>query len=286
MELLQLKYFSHAAKTENFSHTAQNFMVPTSGISASIKKLENELGVNLFDRSSNKIKLNEYGKILLQAIDKSEELFNKAKADIFDLSQSPFGELKLLILTNRQRVTEALSEFKIKYPKISFNIKHQGILDQSSINEYDIMVTDQNIATDHFDKNFWLREELFLATHKKSRLSEKNTISADELKQEKFICMPKGSSLRGCFDNYFEQLKQKPNIIIECDDPQYIRNYLKMGLGVTFFPAISWNEQISNDIKLLRIDDGLYRDSYIYTNKSSSNIVHLFSQMLKTHKYD
>ena len=80
MELLQLKYFSHAAKTENFSHTAQKFRVPTSGISASIKKLESEIGVKLFDRTANKIKLNEYGKILVQAVDKSETLFKKAKA--------------------------------------------------------------------------------------------------------------------------------------------------------------------------------------------------------------
>lgn len=283
MELLQLKYFSHAAKTENFSHTAQNFMVPASGVSASIKKLENEIGVNLFDRTANRIKLNEYGKILLQAINKSEELFNKAKADIFDMSQSPFGELKLLILTNRQRVTKAISEFKVKYPKISFNIKHQGIVDQSNINRYDIIVTDQNMSSDYFNKFFWLREELFLATPKIHRLSEKNNVSANELKAEKFICMQKGSSLRRCTDIYFEQNKLRPNIIIECDDPQYIRNYLKIGLGVTFFPMTSWNDQISNDISLLRIEDGLYRDSYIYTNKSSSNIVHLFSQLLKSY---
>ena len=120
--------------------------------------------------------------------------------------------------------------------------------------------------------------------HKNRRLSKKSSISTGELKQEKFICMPKGSSLRRCADTYFEQNKLKPDIIIECDDPQYIRYYLKMGLGVTFFPTISWNDQISSDITLLRIDDGLYRDSYIYTNKSSSNVVHLFSQILKTYK--
>ncbi len=281
MELLQLKYFSHAAKSENFSHTAQKFIVPTSSISASIKKLENEIGVKLFDRTANKIKLNEYGKILLQAIDKSEKLFKKAKADIFDLSQTPFGELNMLILTNRQKVTELISEFKVKYPKISFNIRHQGQICQSNINEYDIIVTDQNITTDCFNQKFWLHEEVFLAVHKDNQLSKKNSVSTDELKYEKFICMPKGSSLRHCMDTFLQQRDLNPEIVIECDDPQYIRNYLEMGLGVTFFPAISWKKQIGNDIKLLRIDDGLYRDSYIYTNKSSSNTVCLFSQMLE-----
>ncbi len=284
MEILQLKYFSHAAKTENFSHTAQHFMVPTSGISASIKKLENEIGVPLFDRTANRISLNEYGKILLNAIEKSENLFNKAKAEIYDLLQTPFGELRLLILTNRQNVTNTISEFITKYPKISINIKHQETISPLHINKYDIIVTDLNIETDHFDKYFWLREELFLATHKNSRLAKKKNVSFSELNAEKFICMPKGSSLRRCTDTYFEQKKLNPDIIIECDDPKYIQNYVKLGLGVTFFPEISWENQISTDIALLKIDDGLYRDSYIYTNKSSSNTVQLFTQMLKTHK--
>lgn len=284
MELLQLKYFSHAAKTENFSRTAQYFMVPTSGISTSVKKLEKEIGVLLFDRTANKISLNEYGKILLNAVDKSEELFNKAKTEIYDLLQTPFGELKLLILTNRQKVTNVISEFITKYPKISINIKHQEIISPSYINEYDIIVTDLNIETDHFYKEFWLREELFLAAHKNNRLARKSNVLSCELNQEKFICMPKGSSLRRCTDLYFEQKKLNPDIIIECDDPQYIQNYVKLGLGVTLFPENSWKSQISNEISLLKIDDGLYRDSYIYINKSSSNTIQLFSQILKAYK--
>ncbi len=284
MEILQLKYFAHAAKTENFSRTAQYFMVPASGISTSIKKLEKEIGVTLFDRSPNKISLNEYGKILLNAIDKSEKLFNQAKTEIYDLLQTPLGELKLLILTNRQNVTNAISEFITKYPKISINIKHQEVISPSYISEYDIIVTDLNIETDDFQKDFWLREELFLAVHKDSPLAKKNIVSSNELNHEKFICMPKGSSLRRCADAYFEQKKLNPDIIIECDDPQYIQNYVKLGLGVTLFPENSWKTQISGEISLLKIDDGLYRDSYIYINKSSSNTIQLFSQMLKAYK--
>ena len=286
MEILQLKYFSHAAKTENFSHTAQHFVVPTSGISTSIKKLEKEIGVPLFDRTANKISLNEYGKILLNAVDKSEKLFNEAKTKIYDLLQTPFGELKLLVLTNRQNVTNTISEFITKYPKISINIKHQEIISSAQINKYDIIVTDLNIETDHFYKDFWLREELFLATHKNSRLAKKNIVSSNELNHEKFICMPKGSSLRRCTDTYFEQKKLNPDIIIECDDPQYIQNYVKLGLGVTLFPKNSWRNQISSEISLLKIDDGLYRDSYIYTNKLSSNTIELFSQMLKAYNIE
>ncbi len=282
MNISQLKYFSHAAKTENFSHTAQNFMVPTSGVSASIKALEDELGVKLFDRTANKIKLNEYGRILLQAVDQSEKLLKKAKADILDLSQTPCGELKLLILTNRQKVTKAISAFKSRYPHVSFVIHHQGQTKPSSASGYDVIVTDQTLTDDHFDQRFWLKEEIFLAVHKQNGLAKKDRVSANDLKNQKFVCMPKGSNLRQCADAFFEQKQIQPEIVIECDDPQYIRNYLEMGLGVTFFPGISWKAQTPEDIVLLRINEGLYRTSYIYINRSSSKIAHLFSQLLET----
>ena len=47
MELLQLRYFYESAKHENFAKTAEKYMVPASSISASVKRLEDELGCKL-----------------------------------------------------------------------------------------------------------------------------------------------------------------------------------------------------------------------------------------------
>ena len=49
MELLQLRYFFDSAKTESFAKTAEKYMVPASSVSASVKRLEKELGCKLFE---------------------------------------------------------------------------------------------------------------------------------------------------------------------------------------------------------------------------------------------
>ena len=54
-----------------------------------------------------------------------------------------------------------------------------------------------------------------------------------------------------------------------------------MGLGITFFPCISWKNQINDDIRLLKLTEPLHRDSYIYINKSSTDMAKTFSQMLE-----
>ncbi len=280
METLQLKYFQITAKNENISHTAKQFMVPPSSVSSSIKKLEAELGVKLFDRTANKLKLNAYGKIFLDAVDYSEKKFKQAKIDMLNLAETPVGEISLLILTNRQKVTDFISQFKIKYPNITFKIKHEDYADYSKYTDFDIIISDRFIDTDNFESNFYVSEEVFLAVHKNHRLASEKKITFEDIKKEKFICMPKGSSLGDYMDRIFKKAGFEPDIVIECDDPHYIREYLNMGLGTTFFPSVSWKNHINNNIRLLKINDGLFRNSYIYINNDSSNIVRIFAENL------
>ena len=58
MELLQLKYFCDAAKTQNLSETARKYNVSTSSVSRTIKRLEDEIDCNFFDHHANNLKAN------------------------------------------------------------------------------------------------------------------------------------------------------------------------------------------------------------------------------------
>lgn len=276
MELLQLKYFQTAARKENITHAAQEYMVPPSSVSAAIKKLENELGVKLFTRTANKLSLNEYGRIFLRAVETADNELNKAKIEMLNLSTVPSGEIKMLILTNRRTVTNIISNFKKQYPNVSFNIKHENYNDYGNYSKFDIIISDQNISSGSFIKNLFVNEEIFLAVHKDNILSDMTNVSVKDIKNQKFIGMSKGCCLREYMDDFFSKNNFNPEYVIECDDPYYIREYVKMGLGVTFFPEISWGGQKDENIKLIKINNGLYRDSFIYLNKDSSETAKIF----------
>lgn len=278
MEILQLKYFQYTAKSENISHTAHKFMVPPSSVSASIKKLETELGVKLFDRGANTLKLNENGKIFLRAVNASEKELHKAKIDILNNMSTQSGEIKLLIMTNRSRVTNAIAKFKFAYPNVSFSITHIGSLDNHD--KFDVIISDKAIDTEMYEVRDFVSEELFLAVPCESKYANMNSIKLAELKDAEFISMPHGSSIRDLLDRLFKKFDLMPEIVIETEDPHYVCKYIKMGLGVALFPSVSWEDQISDSIKLVRINDGLYRNSYMYVNKTSSNIAKLFADKL------
>jgi len=277
---LQLKYFESAAKTENFSQTAQLYGVPTSTVSASIKKLEYTVGVTLFDRSANKIKLNEFGKILLKAVETSQNAFKKARSEIAEHSDAPLDEIHLLILANRKRVTDVIFNFKKKFPDVSFVIKHTLPDNTSELNTYDVIVAGDTIVSEQFEKEYWFREDVVLAVHKDNPLCKKKSVSAEDIQSQKLICMHKGSSIRNYMDAYFMHRGINANITIECDDPQYLAGYLEMNLGVVVLPVIAMEDFISPDIRLVKIEEGLHRYTCIYTNTNTSGIAKKFSQML------
>lgn len=276
MEILQLKYFMETARLENISHTAKKHRVPPSTVSIAIKKLENELESKLFDRSANKLKLNTSGKILLNALEVAENEIKKARTEILNHSLEPSGNIRFLVLTNRSVITDAIYKFKAEYPKISFSIRHEDYSDYAHYNNFDIIVSDREIDIEDFERSPFVYEEVFIGVHKNHRFAGMKSVNLKDLKDEKFISMPEGSSLRELTEKNFRRYNISPETVIECDDPFYICEYLKSGLGITFFPEISWKKQIDENIRLLKINEGLYRESFIYVNKSSSDAAKLF----------
>ena len=71
MELTQLRYFAAVARTGNISRAAQELYVTQPNLSKSIARLEEELGVPLFDHRKGKIVLNDYGRCFLASVNLS-----------------------------------------------------------------------------------------------------------------------------------------------------------------------------------------------------------------------
>ena len=84
MELLQLIYFCTAAETESFVQAAKKCGVPAASISHSVKRLENELQLPLFDRQANSVSLNERGKAFYLKVRSSLDMLSDAKKETGD----------------------------------------------------------------------------------------------------------------------------------------------------------------------------------------------------------
>ena len=274
MELLQLNYFCHAARTESFSEVARIFRVPPSSVSLSVKRLEKELGVSLFDRSANRLSLNENGCRFLRRAQEALGLLNSAKDEMIDGDGEIGGEVRILIRANRRIITEKIAAFRMSHPKVFFSIHHKPLSEGEG---YHLIVSDTAPKTGRYERLPFLEEEIMLAVPKGHPFCEKKSISLAALAGERLIGMTKGSDLREYTDRILRSAGVAPELAIECDDPFYIREYVRIGLGVAIFPSVSWQNQFDKDVHFCALEGSFQRKTYIYLSSVASEAASLFA---------
>ena len=273
MELLQLKYFCHAAECENFSKTARIFMVPPSDISQSIKRLEKELGQPLFDRHANSIRLSDAGR----------RFYLHAKAALEELSlataalQQETAQLKICIKVNRRITMQAVEKFRRHFPEVDLIVRHHADREDE---RFDLIIDGDDHTGEGYLAEELFSEEIVLALRDDDPLAEKNQLTADDLKDRPFITMNSGDNIHTVTRNVCNSMGFAPRIAIQSDDPFYIRQCVELGLGVSVIPALSWRGQFSKRV-LFKALTGSVRKTYVCHQKHPSPIVQNFINLIR-----
>ena len=265
MDLLQLKYFCDSAESQNFSKTARKYQVPPSGVSQSVKRLENELGAPLFERKNNKVILNRVGERFYAKVKQSLSLLEGAVCEVQENAAGGGEELKLLVYTNRQLVTRVIGEFKRQNPKVSFVIHHKP---DDVKDMYDLVISDDLSFCKEYEPELLLSEKIILATSCEHPMARKETISAKELSGEGFIFMDEGSSLDRQSREICHRLGFEPHVVIRTDDPSLIRKYVSLNLGVALVPEFSWRNLFDETVALRELGE-YRRDTYLFWKKNA-----------------
>ena len=277
MELLQLTYFCEAAESESFTETAKKHMVPTSAVSQSIKRLENELGVTLFIRQANRIRLSPKGRVFYEKVGQSLSLLADARNEVCD--DGAKGSIRLSIFINRRLVMQTVEKFSRLYPNVDIVTKYSVLPTQE---DFDLVISDIRPESGDYTGEKLIEEEILLAMHRSHPLSSLRYVCADQLVECPFICTNQGSSLYRITEEICNGGRFLPRIVICSDDPYYIRKCVELGLGVAFVPSASWQGQFSKDVLLKKMGD-YFRTTYAFHDqrKYFPKVAKLFLEMLK-----
>ena len=116
-----------------------------------------------------------------------------------------------------------------------------------------------------FDNIPDITENIFIGVNKNHKLADKKFLCFEDIKNESFISMPDNSSLYKHLQFFFEKNGQTPVIDIFCDDPFYIRKYLKLQFGIALWPEFSWKDMEKDIVLLPMKDKSLIRKVYLFT---------------------
>ncbi|MCY8689767.1 LysR family transcriptional regulator, partial [Bacillus spizizenii] len=248
MEWEQLEYFQTLARIQHVTKAAETLSITQPALSRSIVRLENYLGVPLFDRQGRSITLNKYGERFLKRVDSIIKEFTEGREEIQSLLQPDQGEVSLGFLhtLGTTIVPNLIGAFKDQYPNVHFqlNQSHSNqLLDKLRSGELDLcLLASFPVESNIMWKPLW-KEELFLFLPKHHVLATRQEITLNEIAHEPFVLMKEGFALRVTMDHIFEQVNITPNIVFEGEEAATIAGFVAAGLGVSILPDFKGLDQ-------------------------------------------
>ncbi|WDE06183.1 LysR family transcriptional regulator [Thalassomonas viridans] len=139
--LNEIVAFIAVAEYGSFTLAAASLNSTKSGTGKAVKKLEAELGLKLFNRTTRSVRLTEEGKIFLDAAKSALETINEAKLLLDSRKAEPAGRLRVNLPVGIGRnIVGALKEFTQKYPKVTLELSLTDRFEDAVQGEWDIVV--------------------------------------------------------------------------------------------------------------------------------------------------
>ena len=242
MELRQLEHFVAVAEDRHFTRAAQRLHIAQSGLSASIRSLERELGAPLFSRSTRRVRLTPEGEALLIEARKTLSAGDAARDAVAAVRGLLRGSLRIgsLQCLHAVHVPGLLAGFVRKHPGLEVSLRHGGsgeLIDLVRTGRLDIAF----VSRPRRDPGEVLlrpldREPLVLACALDHRFADCDQIKLQDLADERFVDFPPDWSTRDLSDQVMADAGVERRVTLEASDVHSLLDLVAYGLGVALVP--------------------------------------------------
>ncbi|NYT58107.1 LysR family transcriptional regulator [Alcaligenaceae bacterium] len=247
MDFRHLKQFVVLAETLNFRKAAEKLHMSQPPLSVSIRKLEAELGVELFLRGKDGVKLTESGEAALA--DARRALFHAGqfKQAAVAASTGEGGVLRVGFVGSATHaiLPDILSRFRQRYPKVQLVLREATsirIVQELADESLGVGVVRVPVSTDSRIRLLTLLTENFvLAMPKSHPLAQRQTLRLKDLAEEDFILYSASNAtgLRMAAIHACQLAGFTPRVAQEAVQVQTVLGLVEAGLGLALVPSIS-----------------------------------------------
>jgi DNA-binding transcriptional LysR family regulator len=256
MDLSQLEVFLTVAKERRFSRAAEKLYRTQSAISQSIRKLEEDVGEPLFDRSSREGLLTDAGRVLQEYAERLLNLRGDAQSALQELRSLHKG--KLTIAANEFTalyLLPILGDFRRLHPMIKITVQRSlgsNIPDDLLRHKVELGVLTYDPEEPQLKSIVVYQDELILVVPPHHPLAKAHEVSIRQLGAESFVAHIVASPYRYKVIEAFRRHKTPLNMDVELPTLQSIKRFVAMGNGVAFLPEISVENELARG-ELIRI---------------------------------
>lgn len=244
MNLRDLKYFISIAKNQHFGKAAEQCHVSQPALSMQLKKLEEELGVKLFERTNKNVMITTVGQEVLEyaknIINTADEIKRVAQTH-----QNPFaGEIKLGAFPTiapyfLPHIVPVISKKFQDLRLLLIEEKTDVLLEQLNEGIIDAAFLALPIESESLETKLILEDEFLLATSPYHHFAKKKSIHADELKDDCLLLLAEGHCLRDQALDICATSGACVNKNFQATSLETLRQMVAANVGITLMPQIA-----------------------------------------------
>jgi DNA-binding transcriptional LysR family regulator len=264
LENFRIVVFRAVAEQLSFRKAAEELYLTQPAVSLQIKALEEDLAVQLFDRTGSHITLTAAGKILLQCSAQVNALLVQAEHDIASLSGEHAGQLALGASTTIAQyvLPHLLGEFRREHPRvyptlISGNTEH--IVEAVEKQKIELGFIEGPSRSRDVKTEPFLPDELVLIVSTAHEWAERNSVTCAEVAASPLLMRERGSGTRHVIELALEHRGIKRNslhIVMELDSTEAIKSAVEAGLGIGFVSrwAIAKDLRLNSSFRIIDVE--------------------------------
>ena len=247
MNLKKFRYVLTLADEGSFSRAAETLNIKQPSLSQYIKKIEKEVGMELFDRSGGDVRLTDAGRAYIDVGRRMLDLEHQLEGRFSDLATFKTGSIDIGISAHRSvaLMPPIVYSFKSLYPGVTLRIVEQrraDLIEAAMHGEFDLVVTTLPVDTDFFTYETLFIEENVVATKeiiKEEEMEGKKfpIISASSLNHLSFAMLNEDHLMQRELEELIKANGLKLKKEVECTSLDALVEMVKAGVGSAFIPA-------------------------------------------------
>jgi len=243
MELRHLRTIAAVARHGSFTKAAEELYLAQSAISQQIRRLETELGVEVFRRTSRKVELTAEGRVILGYAQRVLAEVDGLHSELEELTGLLSGQLRIggVYPTGPYDLFGMLADFRAAHPGVAIHMvedTQDGVLAALRADELDCAFTALNpdALGNEFAATLLWEEEIVVALSPDHPLCAGDHVTFEELAAEDLIAYRENSALRRRLERAMADRGLEPRNAFICTEMGAVRALVSKGLGVAVLP--------------------------------------------------
>lgn len=266
MNIQILTYFKTVASLEHLTKAAEQLNIAQSSLSRSIKNLEEELQVPLFNHQKNRIKLNQNGEKLLVTVNQILLLLNNTVTEIREDENFVTKALVFQINSAGKFFPDLMRDFKQLHPDTKFVIEAHR-LDAPFSDQVDLILCSSLSKKLEFPSHMLIQEKLYITVSCNHQLADADTVEFSSLAKESFLFSGPQNDMHAIQMAYCKKAGIQPRIIAQTDKQNILLRIININEGISLLPKLQPSYGVQNLIRQIPISDiDCYRYVHLVAN--------------------